>query len=235
MRKLFSLLLILSTLLAALPASGEEAEVFALEGTIVEITDDALLLNTQAYGEVQAATDEDTVWDTDVDLAPGDYVYVDYNGQMTRSVPAQVHAARVCSYRLLGDVVEIDAEAKTLLLRLQNEVEYRVNLPETLDMESFDAPRALVYFNGVATMSLPAQISAGLVVPGYTAQGEITELGEDSLMLGEGQEALQVNFAAGTLPEGLAVGDIIRVTYDGVATRSLPAQISAMEIVEITR
>ena len=124
MRKLFSLLLILSTLLAALPASGEEAEVFALEGTIVEITDDALLLNTQAYGEVQAATDEDTVWDTDVDLAPGDYVYVDYNGQMTRSVPAQVHAARVCSYRLLGDVVEIDAEAKTLLLRLQNEVEY---------------------------------------------------------------------------------------------------------------
>lgn len=233
MRKVLSLFLIASALLAALPAAGEEARIYSLEGTIVEIADDFLLIDTEAHGEVQAATDEDTVWDTDADLAPGDYVYVDYDGRMTRSLPGQVRAARVTCHRLLGDVVEIDAEANTMLLRLQDGVEYCVRLPETLDAGAWEAPRALAYFSGAATMSIPAQVSAGLVVPGYTAQGEVVELDENSLLLeGEG-EPMQVNFAA--LPEGVRLGDVIRVTYDGVMTASLPPQISAMEIVQISR
>ena len=49
---------------------------------------------------------EDTVLETGYELAVGDYVYVDYDGVMTRSLPPQVTAGRIVSHKLEGDVLE---------------------------------------------------------------------------------------------------------------------------------
>ncbi|MBQ4085272.1 MAG: hypothetical protein IJC54_01710, partial [Clostridia bacterium] len=62
-----------------------------------------------------------------------------------------------------------------------------------------------------------------------------TEIAEGDILIGEGMEAVQVNFAAGQLPETAAVGAVVRVIYDGQMTRSIPAQITATEIVQLSR
>jgi len=92
-----------------------------------------------------------------------------------------------------------------------------------------------VYFDGVMTMSLPGQINAGLVIPGYSVQGAISEIGEGYIVIGEGMEAIQIAHGEGMLPETAAVGAVVRAIYDGQMTRSIPAQITASEIVQISR
>ena len=100
---------------------------------------------------------------------------------------------------------------------------------------SCTAEALTVYFDGVMTMSLPPRIGAGFVIPGYSMQGTVTEIADGYLMLGEGMESIQVNVVPELLPEDMKTGDLIRVIYNGQMTRSIPAQIAAIEIIQISR
>ena len=102
-------------------AEGQEEamEIYMLQGTILEVQEDGLLIMDEAQGEVLVLISDETVQETGYELGVGDYVYVDYNGQMTRSLPPQVTAGRIVSHKLEGDVVEVYAEENALLaLRL---------------------------------------------------------------------------------------------------------------------
>ena len=66
-------------------------------------------------------------------------------------------------------------------------------------------------------------------------QGKVTEIGEGYITIGEGMEAVQASVADGILPETVETGAIVRVIYDGQMTRSIPAQITAGEVVQISR
>ena len=219
-------------------AEGQEEamEIYMLQGTILEVQEDSLLIEDAAQGEVLVLISDETVQETGYELGVGDYVYVDYNGQMTRSLPPQVTAGRIVSHKLEGDVVEVYAEENALLLYGSDGNEYRINLPEAWDGETFDAQRAIVYYDGAATLSLPPQVSAGLVLPEYAIEDIITELSETSMTLGMDEGAVLVEFDPALLPEGLEVGDAVRVSYESAdaGTNAAPTQVTATAILKIS-
>lgn len=219
-------------------AEGQEEamEIYMLQGTILEVQEDSLLIMDEAQGEVLVLISDETVQETGYELGVGDYVYVDYNGQMTRSLPPQVTAGRIVSHKLEGDVVEVYAEENALLLYGSDGNEYRINLPEAWEGETFDAQRAIVYYDGAATLSLPPQVSAGLVLPEYAIEDIITELSETSMTLGMDEGAVLVEFDPALLPEGLEVGDAVRVSYESAdaGTNAAPTQVTATAILKIS-
>ena len=219
-------------------AEGQEEamEIYMLQGTILEVQEDSLLVEDAAQGEVLVLISDETVQETGYELGVGDYVYVDYNGQMTRSLPPQVTAGRIVSHKLEGDVVEVYAEENALLLYGSDGNEYRINLPEAWEGETFDAQRAIVYYDGAATLSLPPQVSAGLVLPEYAIEDIITELSGTSMTLGMDEGAVLVEFDPALLPEGLEVGDAVRVSYESATagTNAAPTQVTAIAILKIS-
>lgn len=219
-------------------AEGQEEamEIYMLQGTILEVQEDSLLVEDAAQGEVLVLISDETVQETGYELGVGDYVYVDYNGQMTRSLPPQVTAGRIVSHKLEGDVVEVYAEENALLLYGSDGNEYRINLPEAWEGETFDAQRAIVYYDGAATLSLPPQVSAGLVLPEYAIEDIITELSGTSMTLGMDEGAVLVEFDPALLPEGLEVGDAVRVSYESAdaGTNAAPTQVTAIAILKIS-
>lgn len=252
MQKLLSLLIVV--LLMALPVCAEEttpaeeggwldaetgdaqAQVYMLQGVILEAQEGGWLIEDAAQGEVLVLVSDETVMETGYELAVGDYVYVDYDGTMTRSLPPQVTAGRIVSHKLEGDVVEVYAEENALLLYGSDGNEYRINLPEAWEGETFDAQRAIVYYDGAATLSLPPQVSAGLVLPEYAIEDIITELSETSMTLGMDEGAVLVEFDPALLPEGLEVGDAVRVSYESAdaGTNAAPTQVTATAILKIS-
>jgi len=238
MKKIIAILLAaLAVLGAAFAASSESAAdaPVLMEGFVTEITADGYLVDTEAHGEVMVLVGEETYVEATAEIAAGDYLYIDYDGKMTRSLPPQVSASVVRMHRIEGSVMEYDAEANTVMLDSETHGEVLVALPEEWAGQEFTAEALTVYFDGVMTMSLPPQIGAGYVIPGYAMQGTVTEIADGYVMLGEGMESIQVNVAPELLPEDMKTGDVIRVVYNGQMTRSIPAQIVAAEIIQISR
>lgn len=235
MKKIFAILL--AALLVCISAFAEPIaeEMISIEGFVVEITEEGYLIETSDLGEVMVLTHEETYTETVRDILPGDYLYIDYNGMMTRSLPPQINASVIRMHVLSGSIVESNAEENSVLLNTDTHGEVIVFLPEVWAGQALDCENLTVYFNGAMTMSLPAQIGAGFVIPGYSLQGAVTEIGDGWMMIGEGMEAIQVNFDAQMLPENVNVGDVIRIIHDGQMTRSIPAQVTASEIIQISR
>ena len=218
-------------LIAALGfAEAPVEETAVIAGTVIGITDEGYLISNSELGEVMILVNEETVTDANGDIACGDYISADYSGMMTRSLPPQLTASVIRMYVVEGDVVEIMSEENCILMDTAEYGEIIVNLPEGMPAEDVTDTHIKVYFDGAMTMSLPAQISAALVIPGYTISGSITEITDGYILLGEGVSAVQVNYSEGMLPEGLETGDAVIVTFDGMMTRSIPAQVNASAI-----
>lgn len=235
MKKMLSILL--AALLVCFCAFAEPVseELVSMEGLVIEIAEDGFLIESAEQGEVMVLTSNETYVETSRDVLPGDYLYIDYNGQMTRSLPPQITASVVRMHALSGSVIESNPEENTVLLNTDTHGEVMVHLPEDWADSQVDVESMTVYFNGAMSMSLPPQIGAGYAVPGYPLQGIVTEISDGWLMIGEGMEAIQVNFEAQLLPEDLKVGDVVRILYNGQMTRSIPAQVSAGVIIQVSR
>ena len=217
-------------------AELDSAPLLSMEGIVLEIAEDgSYLINTIEHGDVQVLVSDETFTEAIRDISVGDYLYIDYDGKMTRSLPPQVNASVVRMYSLEGSIIESYPEENAVLLMTETHGEVYVTLPADWAEQEITTETLTVYFNGAMTMSLPPQVNAGYAVPGYSIQGVVTEIAEDYLTIGEELEAVQVNFEDGLLPEDVNVGDVIRVIYNGMMTRSLPPQITAGEIVQISR
>ena len=136
-----------------------------LGGEVTEVGEGYFVMADAELGEVQVNLGDDSAFDgVELDeLAAGQYVYVIYDGKMTRSLPPQVFALRVSMYATTGEITEL-TEGKMTLVRDEIGDEVIVFLPE-------DAPQlavgdsVTVYTTGVMTMSLPAQTTAiGIVL-----------------------------------------------------------------------
>lgn len=235
MKKIIAILI--AALLVCFAAFAETEEMLIpMTGTVLEIAEDgSYLINTAEHGDVQVLLNEETYFETSRDISVGDYIYIDYNGMMTRSLPPQVTASIVRMHVLEGTVNEIFADENAVLMSTETHGEVYVTLPEEWLSAEIDTEILTVYTDGAMTMSLPPRVNAGYAIPGYALQGVITELGEGFLMIGEGMEAVQVNCDASLLPENMNVGDVIRVIHDGQMTRSIPAQVTASQIIQISR
>lgn len=142
----------------------EMPEVFMLGGEITEVGEGYFVMTDAELGEVQVNLGDDSAFDgVEVDeLAVGQYVYVIYDGKMTRSLPPQVFALRVSMYATTGEITEL-SEGKMTLVRDEIGDEVIISLPQ-------DAPELAVgdhvtaYTTGIMTLSIPAQMNAVKIV-----------------------------------------------------------------------
>lgn len=159
--KLVSILLALLTLITGASAvTTETADAVQIQhGYVLEMLDDgAFLLLNQDSQTVQVNTDENTVFDLAEAIQAGQYVMVDFNGATTRSIPAQLYAQRVYGATIQG-VVSAVGDGEVTLIADDTRQEYIVHLPEDLALPA-EGEHIAVHFNGVVTMSLPAQLGA---------------------------------------------------------------------------
>ena len=142
----------------------EMPEVFMLGGEVTEVGEGYFVMADAELGEVQVNLGDDSAFDgVELDeLAAGQYVYVIYDGKMTRSLPPQVFALRVSMYATTGEITEL-SEGKMTLVRDEIGDEVIISLPQ-------DAPALAVgdhvtaYTTGIMTLSIPAQMNAVKVV-----------------------------------------------------------------------
>lgn len=142
----------------------EMPEVFMLGGEVTEVGEGYFVMADAELGEVQVNLSDDSAFDgVELDeLAAGQYVYVIYDGKMTRSLPPQVFALRVSMYATTGEITEL-TEGKMTLVRDEIGDEVIISLPQ-------DAPALAVgdhvtaYTTGIMTMSIPAQMNAVKIV-----------------------------------------------------------------------
>lgn len=174
-----------SALLTAmlLPVSGLTEDfigVYYLEGYVTGLIDGGFVINDKELGEIICNQDDTTVLEgdfTEEGIQQDDYVIVQYNGRMTRSIPPQVHADRVTSYRLEGTVLEVMTD-NVIALDVPEQGEIWVYAEEFFS-DIFPGMQITVYYDGIMAMSYPARISAReVIVPVMTGMvGEITEQG----------------------------------------------------------
>ena len=166
--------LALSLLMAlALPlgAFAEENEPDTLlEGLVTEVLEQGFVMEDTELGSVLLNVDETTVMDgilAEEDIEVGQYVFVEYDGRLTRSLPPQAHADRVGCYRLTG-TVDLSLSMGVLLTGdpIFGDVIIRVDgsMPHL-----YQGMPITVYYNGVMAMSYPGQVTARhIVVPELT-------------------------------------------------------------------
>ena len=230
MKKILAIFLM--AVMVALPVQAESAPTNdTMAGLVVEIGEESLLVEDAQGERTQVNVTEETVLDAQFDIGQGDYVYVEYRGKEACSIPMQVEALRITCYKIEGEIVEVYDEDEAMLMRVDEGEEYYVRLGQAAGDEPVAGERAVVYFDGIAMLSYPAQISAGYVRLAYALEGEISAVDAQAgtFTVGEGAQAVMVNLGA-LKAEDFAVGESVRVTYDGKMTRSLPAQIFAMQV-----
>lgn len=149
---------ILVNAVEVLPLPAAE-ELFDMTGTVTEITEEGIFITTADGRPMQILTNEETLHEGK-DAEVGDYIHVTYNGQMTRSIPAQINALKIGCYTHTGVVSEISEEQFTLTTEAETIL---VNAAAELLANLTDGMTVTVYSNGAMTMSLPAQIGAELI------------------------------------------------------------------------
>ncbi|MDD3410479.1 MAG: hypothetical protein PHY12_06685, partial [Eubacteriales bacterium] len=220
---------------ASFSALAEEssAVITVLEGEITDLTEEGFLMEDAQLGQVYVLYDDETVFDgvaAKDAMSVGQYVFVDFDGRLTRSLPPQAVADRVGVYTVSGTITELLDEG---YLVDGDPVFGQVMVhPGENQPHAWAGAHVTVYYNGVMAMSLPGQISSSkLVAP--TLEGTISNLTDAGFTLTDAQNMpWDVQVSEGTLLTGeLADGAQATVYYSGDATKSIPAQVNAFEVI----
>lgn len=136
-------------------------EIDTLCGQITEINDEYLILEGTQQGTVQVNIFDDTLYNGSLqqgELAVGQYAEVIYDSKMTRSIPAQIAALAINVYPLKGTVDAVEEDGRVLVTPADGGEQVVLSLPDGVTMEAGET--ATFYTNGMATMSIPAQMNA---------------------------------------------------------------------------
>ena len=136
-------------------------EIDTLCGQITKINDEYLILEGTQQGTVQVNILDDTLYNGSLqqgELAVGQYAEVIYDGKMTRSIPAQIAALAINVYPLKGTVDAVEEDGRVLVTPADGGEQVVLSLPDGVTMEAGES--ATFYTNGMATLSIPAQMNA---------------------------------------------------------------------------
>lgn len=230
MKKLLGMALCLALLLGALPG-GAEGQNAMLQGVIGELGADNLVLSDHKLGEVVVQIAQDTQLETeDRPLEAGQYVFVEYDGKMTRSLPPQITARAIRMFSLSGEVQQVE-EGKFLLMCHHTEEMVWVMMPEGVKVFAGDI--VVAYYDGKMAKSSPAQVSALHVEP-TTVSGQVQSVGDEAItLMGDDGSEYVVNLFEKTVMEVTPqVGERVTVHYNGTVALSMPPQIAAIALVK---
>lgn len=135
-------------------------ETTRVEGLIVTVGEGHFIMQDKDLGEIQVNLTDATVFEGVQlsELAFGQYVFVDFDGKMTRSLPPQIFAQKVGMYPVSGVVTEVSEQSVTIEQSNGNG-EAIVYLPEG-EFQLSVGDEIIAYTNGAMTMSLPPQTTA---------------------------------------------------------------------------
>ncbi len=226
------LALALSTLMAfgAFGTLAEEGQGATLGGVVIEATDSTVLLSTDEYGDVLVNYDDTTVLEgLEVGIQTGTYVIVTYSGAMTRSVPAQIFAAKIAMYVITGTVVEASDDGVLVDQGGESGLVF-AHLQEDM-LPLFFGCVVDVYYSGVMLLSYPGQIGALHVVT-PTLDGTVTQLGDGYFLMtdADGQDYMVNNDDGTHFDDALNAGDAVSVYYNGAVAKSMPPQIYGIAV-----
>ena len=244
MKKFFLMLMALMLALTTLTAFAEEetlipspeaddlADFALIDGFVMEVLDESILVLTRDGLYVEALMTESTVLEGK-EIAVGDYVQIVYNGMMTRSLPAQITADLIRNHMLMGVVSELTEGGFTLTF---GEEIYAVTADASLLSGIQDGMFVTVYFNGMMTRMIPAGVTA-LHVRGQEIVGTVTEMVEGGFTLTvEGEEIpyhIAIKEGAIQFVQAEPGMEVIVIT-DGVMTADLEAiLVNATEILPL--
>ena len=219
---------------ADMPSDDEEvlAESALLQGFVMEVMDESVLVLTRDGLYVEALLTEETAAEGK-DIAVGDFIEIVYNGMMTRSLPAQITAEYIRDHMLMGVVTDLTENGFTLTF---GEEVYAVNAEASLLTGIQDGMFVTVYHNGMMTRMIPASVNA-LHIRGQEIVGTVTEMVEGGFTLTvEGEELpYHVAIKEGALQFVQAEpGMEVIVIVDGLATASLESiLVNATEILPL--
>jgi hypothetical protein len=212
--------LLLALCLLVTGAAAQGAQSATLQGLITALETDGFTMDDALLGTVEVRLDAQLTAYEGIAardrMAVGQYVYVQYNGALTRSEPPQVTALKVSCFALTGTVgailengciVEGDAVLGTTVVHMAE------GLPPVFTGMSITA-----YYNGVLALSLPPQLTAvHLVVP--VLEGTVSGAGAAGFTLTAADgTATAVMLGAGPALAPLpADGATVRVYYNGIA------------------
>ena len=223
MKKWFLVLCALM-ILAVAPGLAQEQPA-SLSGVILDIQEDGSLLLDSDIGQVLVKMLPETVVEGVTKLRAGQYVYVDYNGMMTKSMPPQVTAEKVRCFVIEGAVLSLSEDGKTALVNSEEYGQVMVSLP-AMETALKEGDFVVAYFSGVMALSYPAQ-AGGLKVDVYVpVTGEVQEIGEGYFLMDNMGQALRVNIGEESeLTDNIELGDVVIVYYNGQMTFSMPPQV----------
>lgn len=174
-------------------------------------------------------------------IQDGMFITVYHEGMMTMSIPAQFVASHIRGQEIVGVVTEM-TENGFLLTVEGEELPYAVFPLENAIFFAQPEPgmEVIVAINGLMTAGLDQInvnateiIALPVVQEVYDMTGVVTEITDEFILIQntDGQ-MVQVNLFEETFFEGkeIALGDFIHVTYNGMMTFSIPAQISALKV-----
>ncbi len=196
--------------------------------TVLETNPDSLLVRDSSGQEILVYTRNAR------QFTPGDFVRIIYNGAMTLSLPPQISAIFVTlvrrGARVCGEILSLGRDS--FVLRDADGAHFQVNWEDTYSLSAGDT--VCVQYDGRMTRSIPPQIT-GIAVEQVqqteTICGEIQSIGAGFfLLLSDDAQEIRVNFpeAAGLMPEGR-----VCVQFNGVMTRSIPPQITAIAVEQV--
>ena len=139
---------------------GEQAELMTIEGEIIEVADEYIVIKDAELGEVQVNLHDDTLFEglAREELAAGQFASVIYDGMMTRSLPPQINAMSIRVDAITGTVAEVQEDGRVLINRTDVEDQVLVVMPEGVELTAGET--VTIYTNGMMTMSLPPQMIA---------------------------------------------------------------------------
>ncbi len=229
-------LILLSLMLLAMPFASlaEIATPVTLNGLISEVHEGFFLLEDEAIGTVRVNLDDAlTVYEgiaAKGKLAVGQYVFVTYNGIMSRSIPPQVSALKIGCYLLQGTVTDIlengfVVEGDVVLGAVV------VHMGEGFPTV-YQGASIAVYYNGTMTLSLPPQIAAyHIVVP--MVEGTVSQATRGGFTLTDAQgTAFAITLDEHTVTYAAPKdGDQVRVYFLGNLNAADP--IAALEVAAV--
>ena len=222
----------------SLPAqiTAQTVSCHKLPGVVSEMTEEGFILS---FGEdvwhINATADQlDGILD-------GMFITVYHEGMMTMSLPPQVAASHIRGQEIVGIVTEM-IEGGFLLTVDGEEIPYAVYPME--DALFFVQPEPgleiIVAINGLMTAGLDQiTVNATEILPLpvvqelYDLSGVVAEITDAFILIttADGQQ-VQANLFDETFFEGkeIEAGDFVHITYNGMMTFSIPAQIAALKV-----
>lgn len=213
MRKMLAMLVAAALLASAAPVALSERAPLTLEGFVTELVEDGFVMEDRLLGAVLLNVDEYTALDgvlADGAIEVGQYVFVEYDGRLTRSLPPQAHADKVGCYVLEGVAGEA-VEGGVLLRGDPVFGDVLVRLDMARDHVFLGAPLT-VYYNGVMALSLPGQVGASaVVVPALEGTAGDVDDGGLTLTADDGAK-YRVEWDENTIFGALAAGEADALT-----------------------